>query len=923
MADDPLITAPGRVPDAFPFAEVAAFPLTAEVAFRHAMTRLDPALDDDHGGHTSALWRACEATMAEQVNWSLDRLVALRDLTWFGSEAARRGARAEPVTIAHYIEALARMHLARTPGLTWAVGPDGEASTISDDRQRWLAFSLPEDLLLGALGVEPAPQRILANAPLLLRRLLDLGVAEIHQHIGAGMEFSLLWVSTLATLASPRATADLLAGPGVPFSDGAKLVHWLSCAAVARCLLAEHLDRVRSGRAVAPLRSLLDEGTSLSPGQRRVLHQVVRALQQGRDDALPDFLALQELYAALHPNAAALEDTPLTSVDDAYERCDPVAQRLRLRGTNCGERWLIREALAYLHREPQGPDELFEVLWWQIVRLRCQLYRTIVERPLTAGLQWFLRFYNRISRLREPLAPILIEASYFAAGAGEPIAALEVRTTAGRTAVETAEKLLGMLRSWKRVLGRTGERPAAPEFGVLLHFVKARDIPPHQAWDHGSPAAFWAGTQADTSALQDLSRGRYLQFFTQEAGTAQAIASLVEAVPSVLWLLRGLDIASDELGVPTWVFVPLLAHVREVADVASQRPGSASPLGITAHVGEDFRHLLEGMRRVFEQIHYLLGPRGGRLGHAVALGLDPRAWSEAAGVVAMPAEDRLWDLVFEWRLHTRHRTARELASQPPAGRLDRINDELRVLSEAVFGMVVEPHVLAELHHALHRFLLPRPGHHSLVVDGGLDSFERGLARLWDDDDVRERKKVHHWLRAHLFDDGVFRRGQALVDVQTDALELAALFAVQASLRRAVAQRGIVVEVNPSSNLLIGDLADLRNHPILRLCPPERADDDLPPVAIAIGSDDPVTFSTSLLHEYVLLHRAARAAGYPERSVHAWLDTIRRTGMDARMTVTWRPSAHDKARELECALAWYLSLPSRWDAFQDSRGGGGP
>jgi adenosine deaminase len=127
------------------------------------------------------------------------------------------------------------------------------------------------------------------------------------------------------------------------------------------------------------------------------------------------------------------------------------------------------------------------------------------------------------------------------------------------------------------------------------------------------------------------------------------------------------------------------------------------------------------------------------------------------------------------------------------------------------------------------------------------------------------------------------------------------------LRRGISQNGIVVEVNPSSNLLIGDLLDLRNHPILRLSPPVPEPDGPPPIPIAIGSDDPLTFSTRLLHEYSLLHQAALAAGYPERTVQAWLESIRQTGMDARFTKAWLPSAKDKAKALERDLAKYLHV----------------
>lgn len=164
------------------------------------------------------------------------------------------------------------------------------------------------------------------------------------------------------------------------------------------------------------------------------------------------------------------------------------------------------------------------------------------------------------------------------------------------------------------------------------------------------------------------------------------------------------------------------------------------------------------------------------------------------------------------------------------------------------------------------------------------------------------------LKGYLRNEDVFRRGQTLIDIPLRMDDVEALYAVQHALRRGISQRGIVVEVNPSSNLLIGDLLDLRNHPILRLNPPVHEPNAPPPVAIAVGSDDPLTFSTGLLHGYTLLHKAACAAGHPERVVHEWLDLIRRTGMDARFTLAWRPSANSKIKDLIKAMSDYLHEP---------------
>ncbi len=388
---------------------------------------------------------------------------------------------------------------------------------------------------------------------------------------------------------------------------------------------------------------------------------------------------------------------------------------------------------------------------------------------------------------------------------------------------------------------------------------------------------------------------------------------LIDAVPTSLRLVRGLDVASEELSVPTWVVVPLFRFVSGRSALAAARRPSArlSPLRLTAHVGEDFRHLMEGLRRTCECMLYLLRRSGGRLGHATALGVDPSLWAESVGSLMMPIEERLWDLVFEWRVYAHYRLPVELAAAAPPQRALRIESDIRELSEQVFRHPHEPTELAEAHHVLHQLWCP-PVAASEPMELGLMPFARALRRV-DWDRVRSGATVHALLEAYREEEELFRCGQQLVEITLEESEIAALRTVQDAMRRLAGARGIVVEVNPSSNLLIGNLLDLRNHPILRLFPPEPRDDAPPPVPIAVGSDDPVTFSTHLLREYALLYEAAKGAGYPERVVHEWLATIRQTSVDARFTEPWRPSARRVAGALRDELDEYLQRPRRVDA----------
>lgn len=911
---DIVTPSPRRVPEAYLRAEIAAFPLVSEEAFHCPLIELDPGVSKDSLTHQ--LWSSCESSLAQHTGWSLDRLIAARDRSWFDTYAMRSS-----VPLHRYLKTLACNHLVRRAGVT-EIEESTELSALdATAHYHWLTISMPEDLLLSALGVEPAPMRVDIDPPLLVRRLLDDGVAEIHQHIGAGMSFPLLWVSALAAIVNNavngKELSEDLKSPGAPFKNGEYLLNWLLAAAIARCAMAEHLLRGDDDLKEFVNEQFLNEKESTwTFRQRDILSKVLEALAYGDETLLPDVDLLRDLYADIHPTALTLGDHPIKSVNDAFERCDPIAVRLNLHGENVGERWLMRQALAYLNNPANAQyDQYFARIFWQVIRVRCQYYRTVVQRPLTGGLQWFIRFYDRMGNLRGPIDPILPEISYHVAGAGHRIRAMEFRTTIDKTAIATGEEVLKRLKSWQRVLLSTQGSRVEPEMGIIFHFAKSRDA--NEIWKHGYPSAFSANTYAEPHKQNpDNSdeEGRYVSYYVNQSARACALAELITAVPSSLWVIRGLDIATDELGIPTWIFVPLFRHILDTAARVSILPDEQPPpLRITAHVGEDFRHLMEGLRRIYEQIHYILGNTPGRLGHAVALGVDPQTWAESVGSILMPAEERLWDLVWEWRLYSHYRIKPGFAAAAPAGRIETLVNQIRSLSELVYDTSrYSVEHLAEAHHMLHRFLVP-PFACEPLVNGGFDTFRQGVENIrhWHNHGERQIHAPHQVskiLEAYLDNQSCFQRGQSLIDIPIRADEIAALEAVQYAIRRGVAQHGIVVEVNPSSNLLIGDLLDLRNHPILRLRPPVPEPDDPPAIAIALGSDDPLTFSTQLLREYTLLYEAACAAGYPEKAVYEWLESIRHTGMDARFTRAWRPNAGEKIKLLMKELSRFLHLP---------------
>ena len=139
----------------------------------------------------------------------------------------------------------------------------------------------------------------------------------------------------------------------------------------------------------------------------------------------------------------------------------------------------------------------------------------------------------------------------------------------------------------------------------------------------------------------------------RSAATPRHWSAFFEDFHCALRTLRGVDLCTDEAGVPIWVMAPLIRWVRESGQAAAstlrdQGITGVPPLRITVHAGEDFVHLLTGLRRLDDAIQHLDLEESDRIGHGIALGLDPVTWFERVGQVVQTKEERLFDLVWEW-----------------------------------------------------------------------------------------------------------------------------------------------------------------------------------------------------------------------------------------------------------------------------------
>ncbi len=403
----------------------------------------------------------------------------------------------------------------------------------------------------------------------------------------------------------------------------------------------------------------------------------------------------------------------------------------------------------------------------------------------------------------------------------------------------------------------------------------------------------------------------------------------------------GIDAANLELAAPPEIFAPAFRFLRELP-IDRQEPASSFSdifgiqpqltglvkerrLGMTYHVGEDFRHLLSGMRAIFEMITFLKPQPGDRLGHAIALALEPEVWAEQNGFQAVipklewldtlvwvhhflgPGHDLVGELEIEDRIQ---RLSWEIYRPEQHQKLQRdwsplaLYDAWRLRQLDPYSFDLEAlETQGEL-----RLLPTLPGeqHHRWAY---IQSRVAEEARHY----VGSRN-AYHLLRRYWLDEDVRRNGEEviLVDMQdnrTRWLELC--HNVEERMIDEVQRHQLVVEVNPTVNRFIGAMGRLEEHHIFRMTLDQKKRLTRR-VRVTVNTDNPAVFNTSLSHQYYLLGENLIERGEPEAEVVEWLEWLRKNGEDYSF-VRQLPSIQGERRSDE--MERVINALERWRGLE--------
>lgn len=390
-----------------------------------------------------------------------------------------------------------------------------------------------------------------------------------------------------------------------------------------------------------------------------------------------------------------------------------------------------------------------------------------------------------------------------------------------------------------------------PDLGIVFHFIKRPD--------QRKPSSRFP--QRTFTQLRKLVWAEAFQ-----------IAKVLDDEQLGRWVV-GLDIAGNELDAPVDVFAPAIRWLQfaareEIKGLNYLARTRSHSLRLTAHCGEEFRHLLSGMRSVHETIGFLKMGAGDRIGHGLALGLDPQCWQEeTGGSVFLSRGEWLDNLVWLFGL----------LQQMPTLPFSKTDLLMRIEQEAMHiysDNEVRPSAVLLLQADKWRALDPAwhwRGDQLLAFPLRIRAFLEDESRRLAQRLPKEAAELH---KQNLADARVLLKRDEIIEVPVDPAWSEPMRHLQNGLLDLLAKKKIAIEVNPSSNTSISSIESVMEHPIFRWKPPEDGNQSSSDLAIVIGSDDPGIFSTELIHEYALLMRAAEERGVSIRHMQQWSKDLR-------------------------------------------------
>lgn len=586
--------------------------------------------------------------------------------------------------------------------------------------------------------------------------------------------------------------------------------------------------------------------------------------------------------------------------------------------SNCGfenhldtytENIFLMKSINYILKN--NKDLQFSDMFINYLRIKNEFFSLMVQGNQIKGLDNFVDYFSKSTKLGRNIdTRICWEERFKSQFKDKNLKKLEIRISPldvyknsktkqfnkdSKIRNDTCKQLISIFEAYKKILEEEGiyfdlrgdkcykTSMPIPHLGIIYHFIKKNDIPVDKKC--------WFDYQKE----KERENLYYEQLKNEYQLQAEAIIKVRNKIPQISKYIIGIDGASIENNTDPWVFASVYEKLRNSDhSMYNENFEPLTTLGFTFHAGEDFRHILTGLRRIDETIDRYKYHAGDRIGHGIAVGVDIETWIDRHPVVTMPRMEHLENMLWIWG------SCKYSNNSIDMGYLERkIMDAAKEIYINISGITIY-----NLWEAYESKFKPFTEYKNniRVEETKLNCNSYDL-----EDTICCSNLINNngmWSKEKLIRANHCRRylENMLEPIQVEVCKENAYIIeeMQKKVRKKISNRGIIIETNPTSNASIGEIENIFNHYILKLNKIENGE-DIESLMISINTDDPSVFNTNLSNEFAYIFYSLVDRGYSKEKILRWIDKIREHGMNSSFIRDCSEDVKEVIEELTCII----------------------
>lgn len=550
-------------------------------------------------------------------------------------------------------------------------------------------------------------------------------------------------------------------------------------------------------------------------------------------------------------------ETTKFSFPDVYIN-HPLEPITNLKNELINEAYMFINLFDYLSKKPS--EKIAKLLHFYILA-QSFFQQLIIQQQHQYGFDQFQKI--TINEIREPIEKqyykrfLQLETLY-----KKPLEYLEVRFSPKKTYEDNKRLISQIIDDYKQY---SNNKEKKPTLVIVAHFIKKQE------------------TRKFENDIESIIPNKHYYLRATLKRQADAFLQLIKNYPECREYIKGIDAAANELHASPEVFAPVFRYIRrqhgeavlynsELTDQNAQQYNTN--LYMTYHAGEDFIHIISGIRMVYEAITFLSMPPKSRIGHATALGIPVKRWRNRIGYsLDVKRGEWLDNLILFFSFISKESEF--------IGISQVVKSQIELYYNEIYNKSYEdnvPHytILLLAYHM--RSLDPlialniKEQYQELNI---LNDIEYNYAKILnkthstaklDKAALKELEKYH----SPKYD----KANNELISIELDESWDEAIYFMQQELIKLLNKKEIAIETMPSSNVRISFYEHYKEHHIFNWFHPiEKKNKDTETPYLVVSSDDPGIFANNLRSEFIHLYEAALENGATRQETETWITKL--------------------------------------------------